>query len=166
MQATPKLYSLVLLLHLLPACSTSTPSQAPTAVETTPSEAAFGQEVLTLVNAERTAEGLTALSWNADVADVAWLHAKDMVSRGFFDHINPDGASAGDRLIKAQISFSAAGENIAQGHQTAQEAVQAWMNSPPHRENILHPDFTELGVGIVQTSNPNETSWVQVFRTP
>jgi uncharacterized protein YkwD len=119
---------------------------------------AMASEVIHWVNVERQNVGLPALTNNAPLAKVAYLHSKDMLARDFFDHVNPNGAG---------INFSAVGENVGKGFLSAQEAVTEWMGSPPHRANILDPEFTQIGVGVVVSSDdPNLTRWTQLFRTP
>ncbi|MEW5850089.1 MAG: CAP domain-containing protein [Myxococcota bacterium] len=127
-------------------------------------ETQLGKEVLRLVNEERAAQGLGALTWNDDVAKVAYDHSVDMQERNYFDHTNPDGDGPMQRLDKAGVSYSAAGENIAQGYPTPEEVMAAWMNSEGHRANILRPGFTQLGVGVRQ--GEGGPWWTQVFRTP
>lgn len=63
------------------------------------------------------------------------------------------------------LKFSSAGENIAMGQRTPQEVVQAWMNSPGHRSNILNKNFTEIGVGLAKDANGNPY-WTQMFIRP
>jgi uncharacterized protein YkwD len=70
-----------------------------------------------------------------------------MAARGFFDHTDPDGATPWDRAEKAGIS-DLGGENIARGQADAAAVMEAWMNSPGHRANILNCDFKTLGVGV------------------
>ena len=148
-------------IFLLGGCS-ETRVPAATAVETTGQETTLAREVLDLVNAERSGVGVATLAWSAALADVAWLHSNDMVQRDFFSHVNPDGEDPFARLDRASVGYRVAGENIAFGSTTAVDVVNQWMNSPLHRKNILDPDYTELGVGVVQDA----TMWTQVFRLP
>jgi hypothetical protein len=79
-----------------------------------------------------------------------------MVAQQFFDHVSPDGATLLDRLtavgyLGSSVDTWAAGENIAWGTgdlSTPRSIVQAWMNSPPHRENILDRTFRDIGLGV------------------
>jgi len=128
-------------------------------------EVALAERILALTNNHRRAAGLPNLTWCARCADVAYAHARDMADRGYFDHVNPEGASAFDRLDNAGVAFTAAGENIAQGYSTPEDAMAAWMGSDGHRANILSPDFTELGVGVRSGATPGPW-WTQVFRHP
>lgn len=133
----------------------------------TSTESSLAQDVLTIVNQERANQNLSALTWNAPCAQVAYDHSWDMDARDFFDHTNPDGDDPFDRMDNAGISYSRAAENIAAGYSDAQSVMTAWMNSPDHRANILNPDLTEIGIGVRQGSNGQYgTYWTQVFRTP
>ncbi|MEV0640345.1 CAP domain-containing protein [Streptomyces sp. NPDC050619] len=104
-------------------------------------------EVLKLVNEERAKVGCSALAANSALAKLAEDFSEDMAARGFFDHTDPDGASPWDRAAKAGIT-DLGGENIARGQADAAAVMEAWMNSPGHKANILNCDFKTLGVGV------------------
>ncbi|HET9379841.1 MAG TPA: CAP domain-containing protein [Streptomyces sp.] len=110
-------------------------------------EAAAGARVLRLVNDERARAGCSPVAANSALADLASDFSEDMAERDFFDHTDPDGATPWDRAEKAGIS-GLGGENIARGQSTAAAVMDAWMNSPGHRANILNCDFKTLGVGV------------------
>ena len=105
------------------------------------------QQAVNLLNVDRQAQGLAPLRLNVQVASVARKHARDMISRNFFAHVNPDGLSPFDRMRQAGISFGYAGENLAINTNVA-AAEKAFMNSPGHRANILNPKYTEVGIGV------------------
>jgi uncharacterized protein YkwD len=113
-----------------------------------------------LMNAHRVGAGCPALTWNIDVAEVAWAHSHDMVTRDYFAHTNPDGASPFDRLAAAGVQFSGAAENIAWGYPTGEAVLQGWLDSPGHRTNIENCSLTEHGVGLVGTH------WTHLFIRP
>lgn len=163
----PKRYVLIAAL-VLSACATDPGIARPTKVETSAEEAALAQAVVSRVNQERAAQGLQPLEASQPMSDLAWLHSKDMVVRGFFDHTNPDGQDPFARAKAAGIGFLAFGENIAKGQVTADAVVDAWMKSAPHRANILSAEYTEVGVGVVLVAagDSDETAWTQVFRQP
>lgn len=131
---------------------------------------AIENEIFTLINQERTSRGLTALAKNLNVAAVARAHSQDMIDRDFFSHTNPDGDGPADRLVAAGLRWGAYGENIAKilgGTDLAQEAVTMWMNSTPHRNNILNATlFDETGVGVALDAASGTTFFTQVFFTP
>lgn len=116
------------------------------------------------VNDERADHGLPALRARADLSEVARQHSEDMIDRGFFNHVNPDGEDPFDRLRDAGVTYNIAGENIAwNNHPNAAEvAVEGWMESEGHRENMLRESFTHTGVGVA-TSEDGRHFFTQVF---
>ena len=142
-----------------PAPETS-PTQTP--VQTSGEFSAYQQEVLNIVNKERTSRGLSALKFNAELAKVATTKSQDMIDRGYFDHNSPTYGSPFDMMKKFGITYKSAGENIAMGQKTPQEVMTAWMNSDGHRKNILNSSFTEIGIGIAKDKN-GRLYWTQMF---
>ncbi|MBJ7904679.1 CAP domain-containing protein [Streptomyces sp. DSM 110735] len=104
-------------------------------------------QVLALVNQERAKVGCTPVTANTDLTKLAEAFSGDMAARDFFDHTDPDGATPWDRASKAGIT-GLGGENIARGQTDPAAVMEAWMNSPGHRANILNCDFKTLGVGV------------------
>ncbi|GAA3778643.1 CAP domain-containing protein [Streptomyces phyllanthi] len=104
-------------------------------------------EVLRLVNVEREKAGCSPVAANSALADLAGAFSDDMAKRGFFDHTDPEGNTPWDRAAALGIT-DLGGENIARGQATAEAVMEAWMNSPGHRANILNCDFKTLGVGV------------------
>lgn len=117
----------------------------------------FAQQVLELVNKERAKNGLSALKLDNKLNAVATAHSKDMATRNFFSHTNPDGLSPFDRIKNAGVSYKTAGENIAVGQKTPQQVVSSWMNSEGHRKNILNGNFSKMGLGR------EGNYWTQLF---
>ena len=142
----------------------STPSKPSTTPEQKPSTdfSSYQQQVLDLVNAERTKRGISALTLDSNLSSVATKKSQDMVNKNYFDHTSPTYGSPFDMMKQFGISYRTAGENIAKGQKTPQEVVTAWMNSEGHRKNILNPNFTNLGVGIAKDSK-GTTYWTQMF---
>ena len=110
-------------------------------------EAVAGAEVLRLVNVERAKVGCSPVTADGALTDLATAFSDDMADRGFFDHTDPDGDTPWDRAKTAGIS-NLGGENIARGQADAEAVMQAWMDSPGHKANILNCDFKTLGVGV------------------
>ena len=109
------------------------------------------QQAVTLLNQDRAANGLPALKVNAKLTALAESYAQDMIDRNYFSHYNPEGQSPFDRMSKAGISYSYAGENLAiNTNVTAAET--AFMNSSGHRDNILNSNYTEVGIGVKHDS--------------
>lgn len=106
------------------------------------------QQMVNLVNAARSKEGLTTLSVNLELSRVARFKSQDMIDNNYFSHQSPAYGSPFEMMKNFGITYSSAGENLAcnQGVETAHEAL---MNSPGHRANILNKSFTEIGIGIV-----------------
>ncbi len=126
--------------------ATQAPEQ-PSAPAALSEESAAAAQVLKLVNEERAKVGCSALAANSALTELAQNYSEDMRARGFFDHTDPDGRTPWDRAEKAGIS-NLGGENIARGQADAAAVMDAWMNSPGHRANILNCDFKTLGVGV------------------
>lgn len=106
------------------------------------------EEMLVLVNKERQSAGVSILLNNDKLKEIARNHAKDMFKRGYFSHINPDGQSPFDRLEVNNVTFQAAGENLAFAP-TVTLAHQGLMQSPGHKKNILSSDFGRVGIGVI-----------------
>lgn len=104
--------------------------------------------MLNLINQERVNSGLRHLSISFELQTIARNHAKDMFAKGYFAHYNPSGQSPFDRMDKAGIKFTAAGENLALAPNVF-IAHQGLMNSPGHRANILSADFSKVGIGVI-----------------
>lgn len=104
--------------------------------------------MLELVNAERKAAGLKPVRPDAEMTQVARGHSRDMMARGYFAHVSPDGKDLGDRMLQARVGYLAAGENLALAP-TLFSAHNGLMLSPGHRANILRPQFGRLGIGIL-----------------
>jgi len=109
----------------------------------------FEQEVLRLVNLERASHGLAAFTLNPTLMMAARFKAQSMDNLDYFAHPSPVYGHF-TYISRGLFGYpiSAFGENIARGQRTPQQVVDAWMNSPTHRSNILHEGFTEMGVGF------------------
>lgn len=120
------------------------------------------QEILKLVNAERSKAGVKPLTLNWELSRVAKFKSEDMRDNNYFSHTSPTYGSPFDMIKNFGISYSAAGENIAAGQKTADEVMKAWMNSSGHKANILSANYTQLGVGKA-TGGSYGTYWTQMF---
>ncbi len=119
----------------------------------------FEAEVIRLVNEQRAKNGLPALKTDWELSRVARYKSQDMADKGYFSHTSPTYGSPFDMMKKFGISYRTAGENIAKGQKTPEAVVNAWMNSPGHRANILNSSYSRIGVGYVQKGN----IWTQMF---
>lgn len=113
--------------------------------------------VFDLVNQRRSAAGLPLLAWSDGVAGVARVHSKNMADLKFFSHTGADGKKVNNRADALGVRrWRSLGENIAynRGFKSPLEsAVQSWMNSPGHRDNMLKNDWQESGIGVVITAD-------------
>lgn len=119
------------------------------------SGAAMAQEVLTLVNNQRTAAGLSALTWNAGLEKDAQVRAQECEQS--FSHTRPNGTDWW--TVDSNLMY---GENLAYNYNDAASVVAAWMASPTHKANILNGQFTTIGVAAYQTSS-GIWYWAQEF---
>jgi uncharacterized protein YkwD len=118
--------------------------------------------VFQFTNEVRKRNNLPPLTWDNSLRDVARAHSADMLVRNYFAHETPEGRSPHERIRAAsRFPLSMTGENIwmGKGYQAkdirsiARAIVDSWMSSPGHRKNLLHPDFTDIGVGVARTDN-------------
>lgn len=130
--------------------------------DTDESFSAYQKEVVDLVNVERSKQGISPLTLDAQVSSVATKKSQDMIDNNYFDHNSPTYGSPFDMMKKFGISYKTAGENIAMGQKTPKEVVNAWMNSEGHRKNILNSKFTKIGVGVAKNSK-GQIYWTQMF---
>ncbi len=141
----------------LPAAQAA-PAEEPAALEVSPVPYDEGA-VWQLTNAQRAAANLPALAWD----DSLWASAsqRSLEISVLFSHTRPDGTSC-FTAISPDLHLRTMGENIAMGQRSAEEVVVGWMNSEGHRENILRPTFTRIGVGCYRDA-AGRAHWVQLF---
>lgn len=123
-------------------------------------------EIFKLTNAERQAKKLPALVLNPALSKVARAHSENMARQDKMEH-KLDGKTHGDRLRAAGYKFLGAAENLANAEDGAKlpAIMKELMDSKGHRENILEPEYTEIGVGIIR--DKEKALWLtQVFATP
>jgi uncharacterized protein YkwD len=119
-------------------------------------------EMFKKVNEERRKLAIEELIWDPTLVPVGRAHAKDMWERKYFSHYSPEGEDVGDRLKKANIDYSFAGENLALAP-TTKSAHTGLMNSEGHRQNILEPRFKRVGIGVIDNGVYGKM-YVQVFK--
>ncbi len=124
---------------------------APSAPEQFAAMSAQEQEIMRLVNNERAGAGRKPLELSPRLAVVARGHSYDMAIRRYFAHNTPEGAALADRMRGVGIPYRELGENIytersEDQSDVARRAVDRWLKSPPHRDNLLSPSFTETGM--------------------
>ena len=112
--------------------------------------------VLQGINEVRQDEELQPLEHNEKLAQVARNYSRQMAENDFFSHTGDDGSTLQNRVRAGGIIYWVVGENLFKSTNVPQPvnvAVDGWMESPGHRENILRPVFTETGVGVWRVNN-------------
>lgn len=120
-------------------------------------------------NARREEGSLPALAVNEKLNKSAQIKVDDMFNRQYFAHESPTGEGPGDLANAAGYEYLMVGENLALGnYENDAVLVDAWMNSPGHRENIMHAKYTEIGVAVRRGMYEGRTVWlaVQEFGRP
>jgi uncharacterized protein YkwD len=124
------------------------------------------REAFELINARRAADGLPQLTWSDEVAKVARAHSQNMAGYKFFSHQGLDGLMVNGRADQAGLNkWRSIGENIAfmRGYERPAEfAVECWMESVSHRNNLLRADWKESAIGVAQASD-GSYYFTQVF---
>lgn len=126
--------------------------------------------VFAWTNVQRVLSGnLPLLLPNSLLEQVAALKVQDMFEKQYFEHVSPTGEGASEVAKKVGYEFIAIGENLALGNfETDQKLVEAWMNSPGHRANILNLKYQEIGVAVEEGIYEGQRTWlaVQIFGKP
>ncbi|WP_332632225.1 CAP domain-containing protein [Halalkalibacter flavus] len=118
------------------------------------------KQIFDFTNIIRTRHGLEPFEWEENVSRVAYLHSKDMSESEYFSHTSPSYGEVADRFDREGVPFMLAGENIAAKYVDGLASVEGWLNSEGHRLNLLHEEFTHLGVGVFREH------YTQNFLTP
>ncbi len=144
---------------------TSEPTPEPTLapqVTVTEEAANYEKEVLRLVNVERSKAGLSELSLYSKLSQASAIRANELLES--FSHTRPSGEKCFSVFKEVGInSYYACGENIAMGQKTPEQVVDAWMNSPGHRANILSWKYRYMGLGFCKTDQGMKYYWAQMF---
>lgn len=122
----------------------------------------YAERILQLVNLERRKKNLQPLTLSQELTDAAKIRAEEQPK--YWSHTRPDGTEF-KTAIKTKI-FKLLGENLNRGADTPEQVVEAWMKSPSHRENILYPDFKEMGIAVYFDARTDyKFYWAQWFGT-
>lgn len=119
-------------------------------------------DVVQLTNKEREKHGLKALAADWELSRLARYKSADMRDKNYFSHRSPTYGDPFSMMRSFGISYRGGAENIAAGQRTANEVVQAWMNSPSHRRNILNGSYTHMGSGYA-SGGAYGHYWTQIF---
>ncbi len=107
------------------------------------------------------------LAWNARLAEAAQVHSSDMAQRAFFSHTGSDGRTSGDRASAAGYVWSTVAENIAAEQTTLGGALNGWMNSTGHCQNLMRANVTEFGLACMRREGSGQTPyWTMVLARP
>jgi uncharacterized protein YkwD len=137
-------------------------TQSPALPQSVPNTSVSAEgQILSLLNAERARAGLSNLSYNGLLTRAARAHAQDQSAKGYFSHTGKDGSQITDRVKRTGYNYCLIAENLSIGYTTVQGAVQGWMQSPGHRQNILNGKFSQVGIGISEGA-----LYVAVFGDP
>lgn len=120
------------------------------------------QQVLDLVNVERSKAGLSLLELDVELSEVAKVKSEDMRDNNYFSHTSPDYGSPFEMMKAFGISYTYAGENIAAGQTSAAAVMKSWMNSSGHKANILNKNYTHIGIGYAKGGTYSRY-WTQQF---
>jgi uncharacterized protein YkwD len=125
------------------------------------------ERVIELTNQKRAELGLAPLTTNSLLNEIAQRKAADMFAFNYWAHVSPSGRDPWSFFKEVGYKYIYAGENLARDFMDSTSVVEAWMNSPTHKENIVNPNYKEIGVAVVNgTLNGVETTLVvQVFGT-
>jgi hypothetical protein len=124
-------------------------------------------EVFRLTNQKRQEAGLPPLKLDPVLSQAAKNKGEDMLVKDYWAHVSPDGVEPWKFFLDAGYKYRYAGENLARDFSNAASAVDAWMASPSHRENMLSPKYEEIGIAVVEgdLAGVDTTLIVQFFGT-
>jgi len=109
------------------------------------------EQLLNETNKQRQERGLSPLSLNENLSQAAGLKAFDMIAKSYWAHFAPDGSTSPWEFIKSSgYNYVYAGENLAKGFTDSQDVVNAWLNSPTHRDNMLSDKYKDIGFAVVE----------------
>lgn len=131
------------------------------------------EEALQRINAARAAgrrcgsramPAAGPLRWNDQLQAAADGHSVDMARRNYFEHRSPEGVDVSERVAERRYKWKSVGENLAGGNRSIEEAVDAWLGSPPHCENLMDAKYVDVGVSCVaQAGTAYGTYWTMVL---
>lgn len=122
-------------------------------------------EVIRLTNEKRAENGLSSLIHNPALSQAAQAKATDMINQDYWAHVSPSGTQPWKFFTEAGYRYKYAGENLARDFADPVSAVNAWMASSSHRENLLSAKYKEIGVAVVDgdMNGVDTTIIVQLF---
>ena len=110
------------------------------------------QAALAEINSFRKANGVPPVVMDSHLMRAASLHSQDQARAGLMSHGGTDGSRPVERAVKAGYRPTITSENVAAGYKSFEDVMRGWEGSPHHRENLLRPSVTEIGVAMAQSS--------------
>lgn len=157
----------------LTGCAAGAPgSRAPTSRATSApprgAQVSYEEALMRETNAARARNGLAPLRWDPRLADAATRHSQDMLRRGYFQHISPEGVSPLQRVGGYEAGYRRISENLWRGEgpvdwrpqPLARMIVQQWIDSPSHRRNLFDPQLTLAGLSVQRRSREGVATMV------
>jgi uncharacterized protein YkwD len=114
-------------------------------------------------NTQRSLLNVAQLTYNAQLADAAQKKLNDLFARQYFEHVSPDGHGPSWIAEQSGYKYAIVGENLALGDFKDEAAlIDAWMNSPGHRANILNASYTDIGIAVARGEFEGRKVWIAV----
>lgn len=128
----------------------------------------MAKNIITVINTKRAENGLGPLTEDAALDQAAKLKLDDMFTNNYWEHKSPSGVQAWDFIKQTGYTYEYAGENLARGYHDSTSAVNAWMDSQTHKDNLLGTNYTQTGVAVGSGNIDSKpaTLFVQLFAKP
>ncbi len=125
------------------------------------------EQLISQTNQQRQSNGVGTVTESPALSQAAMLKARDMFANNYWAHVSPKGTTPWHWFNLVGYSYQYAGENLAKGFDTSGGVISGWMNSPSHRENLLNPNYKEIGMAVLngQLDGEATTLVVQFFGT-
>lgn len=126
------------------------------------------EDIFVNINEQRKKQSESEFTENPMLSQAAQAKLQDMFTKNYWDHTSPTGEKAWVFIDRTGYSYTVAGENLARGFISASGMVDAWMDSPTHKKNILDNDFRETGIAVGNgiINGKSTTVAVQLFGKP
>ena len=125
-------------------------------------------QMIHLINSIRSSRGLQLLNPNPVLNGIARSRSQDMLNRNYFSHYTPEGKNIFNILVENGIMYAMGAENLSQASPPSwgspEAVINSWMNSGPHRANLLNPHYGQLGLGVVDSGNKRVVTLIFINR--
>jgi len=108
------------------------------------------EKLFYFTNAAREEANLSDLQLDPILSQIADQKSQDMIARGYFGHLDPDGQNVWQKVNNSGYKYLEVGENLAKNIDSEEEIVRAWLDSAEHRENLLNSEFKDVGIGVAK----------------